>query len=107
MKYFTAKFPDQSLLIVGPAGPDVPRGRAKVDALARARPLLAHSPTHLTRLPDVSRGNRVTLRHVLHAVVTTYDREIHPQRHLHVSVAKPLRHDVQRNPPNHQPMPRR
>ena len=100
---FTATFPDQSLLVASPTGPAVPRGRAKTAALARARPL----PAHLTRLPDVSRGNRVTLRHVLHAVVTTYDREIHPQRHLHVSVAQPGTDDVQRHLPDHQPVPSR
>ena len=45
---FTATFPDQSLLVVGPAGPVVPRGHTKADALARARQLPAHSPAHLS-----------------------------------------------------------
>ena len=45
---FTAKFPDQSLLVVSPAGPAVPRGRAKTESLARAHRLPAHSPTQLS-----------------------------------------------------------
>ena len=45
---FTAKFTDESLLVVEPGGPAVPRGRAKTDALVRARGLLAHSPTQLS-----------------------------------------------------------
>ena len=63
--HLTAKFPDESLLVVDPAGPAVPRGRAKTYALACARHLPAHSPAHLTRLPNVSRVNRAPLRHVL------------------------------------------
>ena len=46
--HFTAKFPDESLLVVNPTGPIVPRGRAKTEALARARQLPAHSPAHLS-----------------------------------------------------------
>ena len=45
---FTAKFTDESLLVVEPSGPAVPRGRAKTDALARAHRLPAHSPTQLS-----------------------------------------------------------
>ena len=45
---FTAKFTDESLLVVEPGGPAVPRGRAKTDALARAHRLPAHSPTQLS-----------------------------------------------------------
>ena len=45
---FTATFPDESLLVVEPGGPAVPRGRAKTDALARAHRLPAHSPTQLS-----------------------------------------------------------
>ena len=44
---FTAILPDQSLLVVSPAGPVVPRGRAKADTLARARRLPPHSPAQL------------------------------------------------------------
>ena len=43
-----AKFPDESLLVVEPGGPAVPRGSAKTDALVRARRLLTHSPTQLS-----------------------------------------------------------
>ena len=45
---FTAKFPDQSLIVVSPTGPAVPRGRAKTDALVRARRLPTHSPDQLS-----------------------------------------------------------
>ena len=45
---FTAKFPDQSLIVVSPTGPAVPRGRAKTDALVRARRLPTHSPTQIS-----------------------------------------------------------
>ena len=45
---FTAKFPDQSLLVVEPSGPAVPRGRAKTEVLARAHRLPAHSPAQLS-----------------------------------------------------------
>ena len=51
---FTAKFPDQSLLVVEPGGPAVPRGRAKADALVHARGLLAHSPTQLSPTPAIT-----------------------------------------------------
>ena len=48
---FTATFPDQSLLVVGPAGPvrtrRTPRPR-QGRRLARARQLPAHSPAHLS-----------------------------------------------------------
>ena len=45
---FTAKFTDESLLVVEPGGPAVPRGRAKTDALVRARRLPTHSPTQIS-----------------------------------------------------------
>ena len=48
---FTASFPDQSVLIAGPAGPTAPRGRAKTDALSRMRqlpPERQHHPAHLS-----------------------------------------------------------
>ena len=47
------------------------------------------------------------LRDVFHAVVTALDGQVDPQRNLHVGVAKPLRDNVQRNLPDHQPMPSR
>ena len=48
---FTATFPDQSLLVVRPAGPVVVRGRAKTDTLDRARqlpPQQQHRPAELS-----------------------------------------------------------
>ena len=59
---FTATFPDESLLVVEPGGPAVPRGRAKTDALARAHRLPAHSPTPALRLRPLRRHSR-NLRH--------------------------------------------
>ena len=56
--HFTAKFPDESLLVVNPTGPIVPRGRAKTEALARARQLPAHSPGPPLRLQPLRRHAR-------------------------------------------------
>ena len=49
---FTAIFPDKSLLVVSPAGPVVPRGHAKADALVRARQLPPHSPVRFSDSTD-------------------------------------------------------
>ena len=43
--HFTETFPDQSLLVVSPTGPVVPRGQAKADTLARARGRRLGAPT--------------------------------------------------------------
>ena len=62
---FTAKFPDQSLIVVSPTGPAVPRGRAKTDALARARRLPTHSPDPDLRLQPLRRhAGNLCPRHV-------------------------------------------
>ena len=49
---FTAIFPDKSLLVVSPAGPVVPRGHAKADALVRARQIRPHSPVRFSDSTD-------------------------------------------------------
>ena len=46
------------------------------------------------------------LRNGFHAVVAPHDGQVDPQRNLHVGMAKPLRDNVQRYLPDHQPMPR-
>ena len=50
-------------------------------------------------------GVKGGLRHRVHAVIAAHDRQVNPQRHLDVGVAQPRADHIQRDLPDHQPMP--
>ena len=68
---------------------------------------VGHNPDQqgLSSTPVRPTESTGALRDRVHAVIAAHDRQVNTQRDLDVRVAQPCRHHIQRDLPDHQPMP--